>query len=363
MAVERDSAGADDYFPPSEASGGWRWAADPDDARARAGVDVARLDVEFRRQVLLFGGESWSVAVIRHGWLAAEYATFNVASTTAFDIWSCTKSVTALAWGVLLHDPMAQLAPVTLATPAYDLIPAGQPLSDPAKARITIGHLLAMTSGIAGERRGLYGMPAAADRGVFEYALGHGPNRDGERVDRLAAAPGTAWDYSDPAYCHLALAFARAVGAQLAAFMRERVFGPIGLGPVLWEDQGGRGFLGPFTNAHTGFHISARDLARLGYLVLRGGRWRAQQLVPAAWLAQMAAPSQLFNPAYGLGWWTNHDDRYLPGMPRDLVAMSGYRANRCYVIPSLDLVVARTGGGPVGWDEPALLRAVLDALV
>lgn len=141
------------------------------------------------------------------------------------------------------------------------------------------------------------------------------------------------------------------------------MFGPIGLGPVLWEDQGGRGFLGPATNAHTGFHVSARDLARLGYLVLRRGRWGDRRLIPAAWIGQMIRPSQPHNRAYGFGWWTNREERYLPGLPRDLVAMSGYRANRCYVVPSLDLVVARAGGGPVGWDEPALLRAVLDALV
>jgi CubicO group peptidase (beta-lactamase class C family) len=354
---------ATNEFPPPEALGGWRWIAGPDEARERTGVDTQRLDLEVRRQLLLYGGESWSLAVIRHGWLAAEYATFNVASTTAFDIWSCTKSITALAWGILLHDPAAQAEPVSLDTPVYRLIPARQPLSDARKAHITIGQVLSMTSGIPGESQGLYGMPLAASGGAFEFALGHGANRYGARIERLQADPGTMWDYSDPAYCHLGLAFAQAAGMHMAAFMRSRVFEPAGLGPVLWEDQGGRGFLGPFTNAHTGFHISARDLARLGYLVLRGGRWGDRQLVPAAWLAQMTVPSQPFNRAYGYGWWTNRDGAYLPGLPTDLVAMSGYRANRCYVIPSLDLVVARTGGGPVGWDEPQLLKAIIAALV
>lgn len=35
--------------------------------------------------------------------------------------------------------------------------------------------------------------------------------------------------------------------------------------------QGGSGFIGPHTNAHTGIHISARELARFGYLMLRNG--------------------------------------------------------------------------------------------
>jgi hypothetical protein len=52
-----------------------------------------------------------------------------------------------------------------------------------------------------------------------------------------------------------------------------------------------------------------------------------------------------------------------PGLPRDMVALSGYRANRCYIIPSLDLVVARIGTGPVTWDEAGLIGSVVAAII
>jgi len=51
------------YFPPPESRGGWRWLTEPREIRARAGIDVGPLELEFRRQQLLYGGDSWGVVV------------------------------------------------------------------------------------------------------------------------------------------------------------------------------------------------------------------------------------------------------------------------------------------------------------
>jgi CubicO group peptidase (beta-lactamase class C family) len=347
------------YYPPPESSGGWRWTDDERELAGVAGVDPELLSIEFRREELLYGGDSWGVVVIRNGWLAGEHYTFNVATTTRFDVWSATKSMTALGWGLMLD---AEGSGVALDSPIYELIPDGSPLSDLRKRSITIGHVLSMTSGIRGEDHGIYGMPSSPDTGIFEVALGRSRNRYGISTAELAAGPGTAWDYSDPAYCHLALAFPEAAGEQLGPFVGERILEPIGVEQASWEQQGGRGFIGPYTNAHTGFIVSARELARIGYLVAKGGEWEGRQVVPASWLELATSPSQPFNRGYGYGWWTNQDGHYGDSFPRDLVAMSGYRSNRCYVIPSLDLVVARVGGGPVNFDESVFLAGILRAL-
>jgi len=320
------------------------------------GFDPVRLDIVEKTHHSLFGGESTSVAIVRHGLLVREFHSFNVGHGARFDIWSGTKSFTATAWMLALGE----LADVTLDTPAYSLL-ADVPLSDPRKAQITLRHLLSMTSGIAGEASGIAGMPTATDAGIFEFALGHAANRFGERVDALVADPGTRWDYSDAAYSHLSMRFAAAMGRELADYMDERVFSKVGM-VASWDLQGGAGFRGPHTNAHTGLHLSARDLARFGLLILAGGRWNGEQLIPADAVAEMTTASQQLNRAYGLGWWTNSEDRYAPSLPRDLVALSGFRSNRCYAVPSLDLVVARVGTGPVVPNEHALIRGVVDAI-
>ncbi len=355
------------YFPPPESRGGWRWLQGAEEVCDWGGMDSAQLELLLRGQELIYGGDSWAIAIIRHGYLVREYYTFNVMIPTRFDIWSGTKSFTGTAWGLVLDDSREGRLPagrrVDLDSPAYDYLPEGHPLSDSRKERILIRHLLTMTSGIPGENEGIMAVPTSTDGGPFEHALGCIPNRYGKWVDRLTAVPGTVWDYSDPAIAHLALIFAHIVGREISDFLQERVLGPIGIESLSWDIQGGSGFLGPHTNAHTGIYVSARELARFGYLMLHRGTWQGRQLVPEWWVDLATRSSQELNPNYGYTWWVNTAGSRWPRLPRDSFALAGYRSNRCYVVPSLDLVVARVGSGPTNWEEQGLISGVVAAII
>jgi CubicO group peptidase (beta-lactamase class C family) len=359
------------YFPPPESQGGWRYLTSPDDVRQVGGMDPSKLDDLILDQERLLGGDSWGVAIIRHGQLVREHYTFNVLVPSRFDVWSCTKSFTGVTWGFLLDDSRNGLlrsslpggAHVDLDTPAYPFIPEGYPLSDPRKERITFRHLLTMTSGIRGENFAMPGMATATDVGAFEYALGQKPGRFGKSTATLEGEPGMVWDYSDPAISHLALTFARIMGKDLDPVFQERVCKPIGIENMSWDVQGGSGFLGPHTNAHTGVHISAREFARLGYLMMHKGAWQGRQVVPQWWVELSTQTSQELNLSYGYTWWVNTRGNNWPGLPKDMFAASGYRSNRCYVVPSLDLVVARVGSGPNVWAEDMLIGGVIGAIL
>ena len=355
------------YYPPPESKGGWRWIEKPENVRTVAGMDLEKLELVRQEQEFLYGSDSWAIVIIRHGYLVREFYTFNVLIPTRFDIWSGTKSFTGTAWGLLLEDSRQNRLPnnqhVDLDSPAYSLIPEGYPLTDPRKERITVRHLLTMTSGIPGEATGVIGIPTATEHGPFEHALGRCPNRYGRWADKLLAEPGTHWEYSDPAIAHLALAFANITGREMSEYLKERVFDPIGIENLGWDVQGGSGFIGPHTNAHTGIHISARELARFGYLMLRDGVWQGQQLIPRWWMDLATKMSQDLNPSYGYTWWVNTKGTRWPGLPKDTFALSGYRSNRCYIIPSLDLLVARVGSGPPTWDETGLIGRIVAAII
>jgi CubicO group peptidase (beta-lactamase class C family) len=358
---------AETYFPPFESGAGWRSVGSAEETRELTGFDPKILDITFGVHDRVYGGDSWSIAVIRNGWLVREHSTFIVSSTTRFDVWSSTKSFTATAWGHLLdefeHGRVDNPLGVTLDTPVYDLIPEGQPLSDHRKSAITIRHLLTMTSGIPGELAGQHGLVASASSGVYEYALGHAPNRYGRSAAKLVAEPGTHWEYSDAAYAHLSLAFAAAAGQEIADYLSGRVLNRIGIENVAWDIQGGSGFIGPHTNAHTGLHLSARDFARFGYLALHDGMWGDSRLLPEGWVRMATTPSQDLNPAFGLGYWTNAADALQPGLPEDLFGFAGFGGNRCFVIPSLELVVARVGTGPALLHDRNFLDTILRAIV
>lgn len=363
------SNNVESYFPLPESKGGWRYLMEPEDIREKAGMDALKLDIFQDSQLQLYEHDSWSAVIIRHGYLVKEIQTFNVSAQTRFDIWSGTKSFTGTAWGLLLDDSRNGRLPGNIAvdmdSPAYQYIPEGYPLSDPLKARIKIKHLLSMTSGLPGEHAGVVAMPIATDCGPFEHALGKCPNRYGKWTDKLTAEPGQKWDYCDPGMCHLGMAFYNITGREIADVLSERVFRPIGVENLSWDVQGGAGFMGPHTNPHTGIHISARELARFGYLALRGGAWNDQQLIPKWWMELATRSSQALKPDYGYTWWVNTDGTGWPGLPRDMFALMGYRSNKCYIIPSLDLVVARTGSGPEpgAWREMDFIGGIVDAIL
>ena len=350
------------YFPPAESQGGWRACLSADETREQAGLDARELQLAAEQNALQASTTS-SLVVIRRGWLAAEYHELSALATTRIDVWSCTKSFTGTAYGVLFGERPE----LGLDTRVYEHIPEGHPLTDPRKAEITLGHLLSMTSGIPGESIGIGAVPTRTGVGPFEAALGFAPcwtRRWGEErwAATLSGEPGTRWDYSDPAFAHLGIAFSHLAGMQLGDFMRARVFEPIGIESLVWDLQGVGTRFGPHTNAHTGIHVSARELARFGYLMLRGGEWAGRQVVPREWIARATQPSQELNPAYGFTWWTNARGRLWPGLPTDGFAAKGLHANLLAVFPSLDLVVARTGNGPVSMPEAGLLARILGAV-
>jgi CubicO group peptidase (beta-lactamase class C family) len=358
---------AQTYTPPPESAGGWRWTKTPDEVRSLAGMDPDKLNLIRDKFLQLFAGP-WQIVIIRKGYLVAEWYGVPTMPTTTFDGWSCTKSSTGIAFGLLLDDSRNHKLPhdaqINLDTPIYDFVPEGFPLTDPEKKKVKLRHVLSMTSGIPGEDHGMIGLSSAPGGGDFEIALGKQPNRFGKWASKLTSEPGTAWEYSDTGFAHLSLFFYHATGRELFDFMKERVFDPIGIQNVGWDWQGGvEGNIGPHTNPHSGLRFSARDFARLGYLMAHDGKWQDKQIIPHWWIELATKSSQKMNPSYGYTFWVNTDGVLWPTAPRDTFAFRGFTASRLYVVPSLDLVVARLGYAPQNWGEENLLPGVLAAIL
>jgi CubicO group peptidase (beta-lactamase class C family) len=362
-AESRTGRAGRDLFPAATTQGGWRCLRGDAEIRELGGFDPQRLRDVAETQMRLCAGNAFGIFIARRGMMVAEFASDDCTWDEPYEIHSCSKSFASLAWGLLL-DEQRRSGPdgLSLSTPVYRIIPPLGAVTDPRKEHITIEHLLSMTSGIRGERNGVWGLETDSWSGPFEFALGLAPDRYGHSVSKLVADPGTSWDYSDPGYVHLGLAFRHATGQEMADFVEERIFRRIGVGRVSWSLIGGEGHIGPHTPTTHGVFISGRDLARMGLLLARGGVWGGETIVPAWWIDLATKPSQAFNPKYGLGFWTNRKLAYLPGAPADMFLMAGYRSNRCYVIPSLDLVVVRVGTGPLTWDEQPLVEGILDAV-
>jgi len=109
---------------------------------------------------------------------------------------------------------------------------------------------------------------------------------------------------------------------------------------------------------HPAYHmwLSTRDMARLGYLMLREGRWADRQVIPREWarkIVSLVTPLAELNPlpqreqAYGSGqlwgygymWWVWDSPGRRGPMAGAYTGMGAY-GQYLTVLPALDLVVA-----------------------
>jgi CubicO group peptidase (beta-lactamase class C family) len=342
-----------DYFPPPEAQGGWRSLlpaeGDPsDDDKARidklAGVDWDKLKEAWDHNTK--GEGATGLLVIRRGYIVGEWY-LACDRRTDFNVFSCSKSYTSTAFGLILSDFKAAAGSgkpeLSLDTKVCNerWIPEALPLTDPRKADITVRHLLNMASGLTEENPpdppGST-KPFEPKGKVFEWFLGHTGDSP---MKTLKNDPGKEFHYSNAGVAHLVLLFQRATGSDLFPFLKQRVLDPIGMQQVRWLTIGGGGAVGPYSQGYSGVTTTAREHARFCYLSMHRGMWAGKRLVPDRYYDFAWAPSPAADD-YGAQWWLFSK---FPDMPRDMVRAAGFRNNHGYIIPSLDLVFIRVGNG------------------
>jgi CubicO group peptidase (beta-lactamase class C family) len=173
--------------------------------------------------------------------------------------------------------------------------------------------------------------------------------------------PGSAWHYSDGGSNWLAELLTLAYRQDLLELLRARVFEPLGIAPtdLSWRDNAYRPDLIEGIQRRelgSGIGINVDALARIGLLYLRRGIWQGVPLLPSGFVGVLstAHPESVglvpVDPVaypgapnhYSLFWWNNADST-LPAVPADAYWAWGAGDNLLVVVPSLDLVVARTG--------------------
>ena len=76
-------------------------------------------------------------------------------------------------------------------------------------------------------------------------------------------------------YILLTAIIQKATGMTALAFANKVLFGPLGISGAVWEtDPHG------IENGGNRLYITARDMAKIGYLYLNNGEWNGKQIVP-----------------------------------------------------------------------------------
>ena len=335
------------YYPPA---GAWAKKSPAelgmDPAKLKEAIDFALTressrEMDFSDQERIFGTLLGSVpniraktngVVIYKGYVVAEFGD----NTWVDPTYSVAKSMLASVLGVAVRDGkltnLDEPVGVKVKDGGYD---------SPRNAQITWKHHLQQTSEWEGNMFG------KQDNFLGKEAFG-----EGEMKPREQKKPGSYYEYNDVRINRFALSLLRVFNKPVPDVFRDEIMNPIGASNTWrwipyhnsWVDLNGRkvASVSGGTRWGGGVWINAMDMARFGYLWLRGGKWGDKQIIPASFvkeaLAQGGAPNSPQN-GYGYLWWLNTSGKALQGLPTNAFSANGAGSNTITVSPDHDLVV------------------------
>jgi CubicO group peptidase (beta-lactamase class C family) len=188
-----------------------------------------------------------------------------------------------------------------------------------------------------------------ARSGVYHPASNPGDSLDAA-PPRGSQKPGTYYLYSNWDFNALGTIFEQETRQDIYDALEKDLARPIGMQDF---DRSTHRRTGDAARSrHLAYHmnLSTRDMARVGYVMLRGGRWGNTQIVPADWarkISSVVTPVQEMNPAnyrkgpfgYGYLWWV-WDGPAAAGPYDGAYTGRGAVGQFITVFPKLDLVVA-----------------------
>jgi CubicO group peptidase (beta-lactamase class C family) len=293
------------------------WRAAPPDGQ---GFDVAALDAALQSAAELRALRS--LLVVRNGLLVVERYQAGASAADVLPINSVTKSVSSMLVGQALQRgtlpglsaPLSRLLPEALAQ-----VPGS------AAADVTLEQMLNGRTGLAYDWvKDDAAMRSASD--PVRFALNLPPT----------SVKSPTWNYNDPAVGLISPLLARAEGMDLAALAARDLFAPLGIEQFSWRrDRTGQ------PTAYGGLALRPRDLMKLGWAMLDGGRWQGAQVLPEAWTSDSIRPrgptswrfANVSDVGYACLWFTGtlHGKRVAWGL--------GYGGQVLMLVPESTLVV------------------------
>jgi CubicO group peptidase (beta-lactamase class C family) len=277
-----------------------------------------------------------SFMLIRHGQVVAEGWWHPWRAETPQMLFSLSKSFTASAVGLAIHEGR-----LSLDDPVLSFFAGEAPKKvSPNLGAMQVRHLLSMSTG--------------HDQDTTERVMRARNPFKAFLALPVEHTPGTHFVYNSGASFMLAAIVQKLTNQTLVEYLEPRLFEPLGILDPSWESHhSGVNFGG------WGLSLKTEDIAGFGQLYLQKGLWNGQQLLPEAWVAAATAkqvsngddPNSDWSQGYGFQFWRCRHNCY-----RGDGAFGQY----CVVMPDQDAVLAITGGVP---DMQAVLNLVWETLL
>jgi len=259
------------------------------------------------------------------------------------DVKSVTKSITSTCIGIAIDNGFIESVHQSI----FDYLPDHQHLNTDGKDKITIEHLLTMTSGLEWDE---WGAPlSSADNDIIGLWF-HCDDQISCILERpLVNEPGTSFTYSGGNMIVLGEIIRNATKMAIDDFSDKYLFAPLGIDSANWSLQYENGVI----EAAGSLEMTSRDMAKIGATFLNNGIWNGKQIISEQWVKKSAAPYARNyginipgiasgKNAYSYSWWIKKYSK--SGQKINLFNAGGWGGQEIIVLPELNTVVIFTGG-------------------
>lgn len=230
-----------------------------------------------------------ALLIVRNDTILLERYYGNFSKLSPSNVFSVTKSVTALLCGIAADEGYLS-ATDTITKYIPELKDA-----DPMFGQLTIEHLLDMRSGLKFSEN--YGWNPFSQMANLYYG-----NDVVSQFKKLhfKAAPGTCHEYNSMATALAGVAIERAVRRPFAQYLQEKVWQPLDMEAdafISLDDSKHRQ-----AKTYGGLETNVRDLAKIGRLYLNGGVYNGKTILSKEWI-ERSTHASADNDGYSLGWY------------------------------------------------------------
>jgi len=256
------------------------------------------------------------------------------------DLRSISKSVVSACIGIAI----AQGKLKDVSQSVFDFFPEFEKYKTGERAKLTIDHLLSMSSGIKWNEEVPYNDPANSEiqmiqsANPIEFVLSQ----------PMDTVPGVVWKYNGGTTQLLAAIIKKISGQEVDEFARINLFEPLGITSFEWVKYP----LMSLPAAASGLRLRARDLLKFGLLYYHNGEWNGKQILAAEWVktsfeTHVQRPN---NEGYGYQFWIWNNNYH--GDEVRIVAAVGNGDQRIFFNKEADIVVVTMAGNYNQWDLP-----------
>ena len=214
-----------------------------------------------------------SVLLVKNGKLILEEYFGEYSRNKLHELHSVSKSITSILVGIAIDKQMIP----NVGTKVYAFFPEhkGTHWID-EKYDISLKHILIMSAGIAWDERtkslndkdnDIIGL-LLSDNWI-KYVLNK----------KVVEPPGLRWNYSGGLNILLGEIIKNSSGLYADKFADQYLFGPLGIVNYTWHRHSDGTI-----NTQGGLSLTPRDMAKIGYLLLKDGNWKGRQIISKEWI-------------------------------------------------------------------------------